>query len=141
VYEGMSEGVSVAEPWVAEYERAYGELSAQVFRFLLTWTNDWGAAQDLTQEAFMRLWSHRARVDWDRPMIGWLLVTASHLASNRLRALRRRLAVSPADPFADESLRARWLDVRAGFDTLTPLERAALVLTAIEGWPYAASRA
>jgi RNA polymerase sigma-70 factor (ECF subfamily) len=132
----MRAPVSVVEPWVAEYERAYAECSVQVFRFLLAWTNDWSAAQDLTQDAFIRLWAHRASVDWDRPMIGWLLVAARRLAANRFRDLRRRLAVAPSEPFSDETVRAKWMDVRAGLRTLTPLERAALVLTALDGWSY-----
>ncbi len=38
---------------------------------------------------------------------------------------------------SDEWVRARWLDVRHALATLTPLERTALILTAVEGWSYA----
>ena len=40
-------------------------------------------------------------------------------------------------PPSDETIRARWLDVRQGLRTLTPLERTALIVTAVEGWSYA----
>jgi RNA polymerase sigma factor (sigma-70 family) len=33
--------------------------------------------------------------------------------------------------------RVRWLDVRAALSKLSALERAALLLTAAEGWSYA----
>lgn len=119
------------------YERAYHQHSKDVFRFILAWTNDWSSAEDLTQETYLRLWRHRGSVDWGRPMLPWLLVTARHLANNRFRALRRRLTSPQTDVGLDESLRARWLDVRAAFKTLTPLERTALIVTAIDGWSYA----
>ncbi len=48
-----------------------------VFRFALALTNDWDVAEDLAQEAFTRLWVHRATVDWERPMLPWLLNTTS----------------------------------------------------------------
>lgn len=128
--------MGVVEPWVAEYEHVYREHSAEVFRFLLAWTNDSSAAQDLMQEAFARLWAHRRSVDWDRPLIGWLLVTGRRLANSRYRSLRRKLSVAAPEPFSDEAVRARWLDVQAGMKTLTPLERVALIHTALEGWSY-----
>lgn len=128
--------LSVGEPWVSEYEHVYMEHSAEVFRFLLAWTNDSSAAQDLTQETFARLWAHRRSIDWGRPLIGWLLVTGRRLATSRYRSLRRRLLPTAPEPFSDEAVRARWLDVRASLQTLTPLERVALILTAVEGWSY-----
>ena len=67
-----------------------------MFRFALAWTNDWTAAEDLAQEAYLRLWDHRGRLDWGRPVLPWLLVTTRRLATDRFRALRRRL--SPSTP-------------------------------------------
>ena len=121
------------------YEQTYRELSRDVFRFLLAWTNDWGAAEELTQETFLRLWQRRDTVDWTRPMIAWLLTTARRLANNRFRSLRRRARINlrPPASLTDEGTRARWLDVRGALDELTPLERTALILTTVDGWPYA----
>jgi RNA polymerase sigma-70 factor (ECF subfamily) len=133
----MRAGVAVGESVELQYERAYDRHSKDVFRFLLAWTNDWSSAEDLTHETYLRLWQHRGSFDWDCPTLAWLLVTARHLANNRFRALRRRFAPMRSDPAFDESVRARWLDVRKGLEALTPLERTALVLTAVEGWSYA----
>jgi RNA polymerase sigma-70 factor (ECF subfamily) len=59
------------------------------------------------------------------------------LATDRFRSLRRRLVPTDSEPIGlDESVRARWLDVQAAMDVLSPLERTALVLTAIEGISY-----
>jgi RNA polymerase sigma-70 factor (ECF subfamily) len=37
----------------------------------------------------------------------------------------------------DEAMRDAWLDVQSAMTALSPLERSALVLTAVEGWSYA----
>ena len=37
------------------YEAAFARHWRDVFRFALAWTNDWGAAEDLTQETFIRV--------------------------------------------------------------------------------------
>jgi RNA polymerase sigma-70 factor, ECF subfamily len=134
---GMRVQVAVGEPVELQYERAYDRFSRDVFRFVLAWTNDWTSAEDLTQETYLRLWEHRASIDWDRPVLAWLLVTARHLATNRFRALRRSFPTVGSERPSDESVRVQWLDVRQAIGRLTPLERTALILTAIEGWSYA----
>jgi RNA polymerase sigma-70 factor (ECF subfamily) len=115
------------------YERAFGEHWRPVFRFVLAWTNDWSAAEDLTQEAFVRLWQNRDRVDWNEPVLPWLLVTGRRLATDRFRALRRRVLPSRQSSTFDESSRAEWLDVQVALETLSGLERTAVVLTLFEG--------
>ncbi len=133
----MGADVVLVESAELRYQRAYDQFSGDVFRFVLAWTNDWTSAEDLTQETYLRLWRHRASIDWDRPILPWLLVTARHLANNRFRALRRRLAWTRSDPSSDELIRARWIDVCRALGTLTPIERTALIMTAVEGWSYA----
>jgi RNA polymerase sigma-70 factor (ECF subfamily) len=128
---------AVVELVELNYQRAYDRHWDDVFRFVLAWTNDWGAAEDLAQETYLRLWQHRANLDWDRPILPWLLVAARHLATNRFHALRRRVLPRRSEPSSDEAVRTRWLDVRTALDRLSPLERSALLLTTIEGWSYA----
>ena len=120
------------------YERTFDDHWSDVFRFALAWTNDWGAAEDLAQDAFLRLWDHRTKVDWDRPILPWLLVTTRRLATDRFRALRRRLTTIATTTAAqpDQVVRERWLNVASAMDRLTPIERSALVLTALEGETY-----
>ena len=118
------------------YERAFETHWDDVFRFSLAWTNDWSAAEDLAQDTYLRLWQHRATLDWDRPVMPWLLVAARRLATDRFRSLSRRILPRSSDTQFDESTRARWIDVRAAMGKLSTLERTALVLTAIEGWSY-----
>jgi RNA polymerase sigma-70 factor (ECF subfamily) len=137
VYVDMSVDIAVAEPFEARYQHAYDRHWDDVFRFVLAWTNDWAAAEDLAQETYLRLWQHREHLDWERPVLPWLLVASRRLATNRFHALRRRILPRQAEPSSDEAIRARWLDVRSAMARLSPLERTALVLTAVEGWSYA----
>ena len=130
--------MAIADSSELAYERAFEQHWSDVFRFALAWTNDWTSAEDLTQDAYLRLWSHRAQLDWSRPVLPWLLVATRRLATDRFRALRRRL-LSTSQPTVvdtDPDLRARWLDVCAAMDHLSPLERTALVMTALEGASY-----
>jgi RNA polymerase sigma factor (sigma-70 family) len=128
--------VAVAETTEIAYERAFEEEWSNVFRFALAWTNDWGAAEDLAQEAYLRLWNHRGRVDWNRPVLPWLLTTTRRLATDRFRGLRRRLLPTSHPATLDTAVQARWLDVCAAMASLSRLERTALVMTAIEGASY-----
>ena len=137
--EDVTTHVAIADSTDLAYEHAFDRHWSDVFRFALAWTNDWAAAEDLAQEAFLRLWDQRNRLDWDRPVLPWLLVTTRRLATDRFRQLRRRLLAPAAPPSsldADPTSRARWLDVCAAMDDLSSLERTALVLTAIHGSTY-----
>jgi RNA polymerase sigma-70 factor (ECF subfamily) len=127
---------AMAESTEYAYERAFEALWSDVFRFALAWTNDWSDAEDLAQEAYLRLWNHRTQIDWERPVLPWLLVTTRRLATDRFRRLRRRLVSASEPPSLDASVQARWLDVSAAMAELSPLERTALVMTAIDGASY-----
>lgn len=128
--------MAISETTEAAFERAYEAHWSDVFRFALAWTNDWTAAEDLAQEAYLRLWDRRAQLDWDRPALPWLLVTTRRLATDRFRALRRRLLPTSPPATLDEATQARWLDVCAAMAVLSSLERAALVMTAMKGATY-----
>ena len=128
--------MAIVESTEVAYERAFAEHWSDVFRFALAWTNEWTAAEDLAQDAYLRLWNHRGRLDWKRPVLPWLLVTTRRLATDRFRGLRRRLLPSPRPATLDTAIQARWLDVCAAMADLSSLERTALIMTAVEGASY-----
>ena len=128
--------MAAVEPTELTYQRAYDEHWSEVFRFALAWTNDWAAAEDLAQDAYLRLWNERNRLDWTRPPLPWLLVTTRRLATDRFRRLRRRIASPPPPESMSDAIHARWLDVSAAMASLSSLERTALVMTALEGVSY-----
>jgi RNA polymerase sigma-70 factor (ECF subfamily) len=111
------------------YERAYQAHWTPVFRFTLAWTNDWAAAEDIAQDAFLRLWRNRDRIDWSQDVLPWLLVASRRLATDRFRSLRRRILPPPGPATLDDSARIRWLDLQAALKGLSSLERAATILT------------
>jgi len=119
-----------------EFDATFDRYWLPVFRFALAWTNDWPAAEDLTQDAFTRLWAKRDEFDWNRSTLPWLLTTTRRLATDRFRRLRTALrAGGPEDTggFVDSDARLRWLDLRPRLAELTPTQRSALVLTAVVG--------
>jgi RNA polymerase sigma-70 factor, ECF subfamily len=119
----------------ASFNDAFERHWVSAFRFALAWTNDWSAAEDLAQDAFTRLWTKRASIDWSRPILPWLMTTTHHLATDRFRRLRRSLTGSTKSdsPGLDGDAQLRWLDIREAMSVLTPLQRSALVLTAVVG--------
>jgi RNA polymerase sigma-70 factor (ECF subfamily) len=116
------------------FEHCYESSWLSTFRFALAWTNDWAAAEDLAQEAFLRLWAKRETIDWSRPMLPWLLQVTRRLATDRFRTLRK---LSPLVDRQSDGLdgyaRLRWLDLQAGLSVLTPAQRSALVLVTVLG--------
>jgi RNA polymerase sigma-70 factor (ECF subfamily) len=119
------------------FVEAYQDDWLSVLRFALAWTNDPQAAEDIAQEAFVRLWNRRSKVDWSRPVVPWLLVTARHLATDRFRRLRLATGLKHrAMPRLDEETLVRWLDLRAELGALTAVERTALTMVHVAGFSY-----
>jgi RNA polymerase sigma-70 factor (ECF subfamily) len=118
------------------FQRAAEELWMPVYRFALALTNDLAGADDVAQEAFVRLWRSRATIDWSAPPIGWLLVAARRVAFDRFRRLARELRLRPA-PSATRALDTAtidaFVDLRAQLRALSPNERAAVLMAAVEG--------
>jgi RNA polymerase sigma-70 factor (ECF subfamily) len=115
------------------FDEAFHRDWPAVYRFAVAWTNDLSSAEDIAQEAFTRLWDRRKSMDWERPVVSWLLVVTRRLATDRFRRLKTPF-VSPGVRDLNEDGVAAWLDVRAAFRRLSPNERAALVSITILGF-------
>ena len=127
------------DPYVteAEFDTTFDRCWLPVFRFALAWTNDWASAEDVTQDAFLKLWAKRTELDWSKPLLPWLLTATRRLATDRFRRLRVSLRVTGSgDGFAgsvDSDARLRWLDLRTRLAALSATQRGALVLTTLLG--------
>ncbi len=119
------------------FQRAAEELWTPVYRFALAMTNDLAEADDVAQEAFVRLWGRRSSIDWSEPVLGWLLVAARRVALDRFRRLARALRLgspSPGPAGLDAATIERFVDLRTELAVLTRAERTAILLSAVEGW-------
>ena len=109
------------------YERAFAEHWADVFRFALAWTNEWGSAEDIAQEAFLSAVRSLDRFDRRRQFGPWLhrIVVNRAIDWARARALRPEAeavdAPAPERPEHDEELLRE-------LDHLSPEHRAVIVL-------------
>jgi RNA polymerase sigma-70 factor (ECF subfamily) len=115
------------------FDEAFHRDWPAVYRFAVAWTNDLSSAEDIAQEAFTRLWDRRKSMDWERPVVPWLLVVTRRLATDRFRRLKTPF-VGPGVRDLNEDGVAAWLDIRAAFRRLSPNERAALVSITILGF-------
>ncbi len=75
---------------------AFGELfdryTGRVFAFLVRRLGDVASAEDLHQEAFLRLHRSRESYDPERPFRTWLFTIVHNLINDRLRTRRRARA-------------------------------------------------
>src|SRR5207302_587150 len=80
------------------------EWVPRVYRFALRLTANGDAAEDLTQETFLRAWRQRRSLREPQATRGWLFRIAANLWRDRLR--RGRSPIAQAGPLDDE-LRSR----------------------------------
>lgn len=112
----------------AAFEALYLDLEKPIFNVVYRWVWSADEARELTQEAFMKVWSarDRVRIDTVKPL---LFQSALNLASNRLRVrkLRRFFSLEAAKDEVDPRL--------AGDDALARARTNAKVRAAVEALP------
>jgi RNA polymerase sigma-70 factor, ECF subfamily len=117
------------------FETFYDGESRLLFRRLWLVTGNRAEAEELMQEAFLRIWERWDRVGRMDDPVGYLYRTAMNLFRKRYRravlAIRRSVGLAPSqDDFAHADDRQT---VRRVLATLPPRQRAALVLTEMLG--------
>jgi RNA polymerase sigma-70 factor (ECF subfamily) len=135
---------------VAAFDALFHRWAAKLLRYLERMLRDSAAAEELVQEAFLRVHRARERYEPQARFSTWLYRIATNLALNELRRPQRRDPHASMDaedgpelaaggPSADELVDARRMSdaVDRGLEALPARQRAALWLTAVEGQPYA----
>ena len=130
-----------ADAFVAIFDRHHD----RVYRHALRLTENTHDAEDITAGAFLELWRRRKSVRVvDGSTLPWLLVTATNLARNLTRGLRRYrtlIATLPrsevgrsAEDAAVERIEEERLasQVREALSTLSPSDAALIMLTMLE---------
>lgn len=130
----QAEGDVIRFPREAEapldFTAFFAEEHRGLFKALYFVTGNRADAQELMQEAFLTLWERWATIDRIDDPTGYLFRVALNGSRMRARAARRAarrlVAIDESyDPFDEVDLRE---DVRRMLRSLTPRQRAALVL-------------
>jgi RNA polymerase sigma-70 factor, ECF subfamily len=126
------------------FEAFYDAESSMLFRRMWLVTGNRAEAEELMQDAFLKVWERWEQVGVMDDPIGYLYRTAMNLFRKRYRramlAIRRSVGLAPSqDDFAAADDRET---VRKVLSTIPPRQRAALVLTELLGFsPTDAGRA
>ena len=123
------------------FEALFRSLYPPLVRFAAGLAGEADEADDLVQEAFVRLWERRTTLDPERSVRALLYRTVRNLAYNRTRdrSRRRHLLESheppEASPRADVVLEARHTaeHLRRAVAALPERQREAFLLTRVEG--------
>jgi RNA polymerase sigma-70 factor (ECF subfamily) len=141
--EALLAGMAVGEQTAAvAFVRRY---QRRVFGLAYSMTGDAGVAEDVAQEAMVRVWKHAPVFDPRRGSVSsWVLTITRNLAIDALR-LRRAVPTDP-DEFAASALRSNEHNpedavrrgdvrhiVRNALEVLPPEQRRAVVLAAVYG--------
>ena len=127
-----------AEPAFKQVMRRHsGVVYAVAFRQVGTVAD----AEELVQDAFVLLWTKRARLRFvGESALPWLIVTVKHLAANRRRALQRRQRHEAGDAALDlAAVESPEVDdyIQRAFDRLPELDALVARLCLVEDLSYA----
>lgn len=118
------------------FEQLFLDMHDRLYRALYFVTGSSADAEELMQDAFLKLWERWDRIDKIDDPVAYLFRSA--LNGFRMRMRRTRMAArrlmpmaSTRDPFDDVNVRE---DVRRMLRGLPPRQRAAIVLTEIFGY-------
>jgi RNA polymerase sigma-70 factor (ECF subfamily) len=121
----------------ARFDTFVQEEHERLYKALYFVTGSREDAEDISQEAFMKLWERWDRIDQIEDPTGYLFRVA--LNGFRMRRRRTTMAIRKAlplpeasDGFVEAEMRA---DVRRMLLGLTPRQRAALLLVDLLGYP------
>ena len=132
----MSSSSRAAVEAGARFDEFFEEERERLFKALYFVTGNRHDAEELTQEAFLKLWEKWAEIGRIKDPTAYLF----RVALNSFRARRRRASLAvrkmipvaePPDAFVEAEMRA---DVRQLLIGLTPRQRAALLLVDLLGY-------
>jgi RNA polymerase sigma-70 factor (ECF subfamily) len=120
-----------------DFEEFFEATHRRLFGTLCLVTGDRAEAEEIVQDAYLRVWERWHRVRRSDDPAAYLFRTAFNLFKNRIRraarAARRVMGgATPVDPFAQIEERE---DLMTALRTLTPRQRAAVVLTDLLDYP------
>jgi len=104
---------------VAAFELLVRRHSQELYQFVLRFTGDSMAAEDVVQETFLQVHGSAAGFDPTRRLKPWLFTIGANKARDHLRRLNRRREVPFDAPISGESeVGRRFVDLLAGGDVV-----------------------
>lgn len=120
------------------FERIYRDHAPAIFTLALRLTGNHAAAEDITQDTFLRMFGFLSGLRDDAPLRPWLKRVASNLAIDRLRREYRNVDDEPLQHLESaDAVAADVVDADALLRRLAPLARTLLWLHEVEGWSHA----
>lgn len=140
------------EDWSLRIRDSDRDACAEIFRvmhpallrYAIRLTGREQTAEDIVQEAFIRLWRRRQRLDPSESLRGLLYATVRNLAFNEQRDTKRRqnllteMDQPDRSPVPDATTGARMLQerMRAWINEMPPRRREAFQLSRFDGLSY-----
>jgi RNA polymerase sigma-70 factor (ECF subfamily) len=124
-----------------DFDALYGRYARDVFRFATYLCGNRSDAEDITAETFVRAWTAPERIE-AATVKGYLFTIARNLFLKGIRRTSRHTSLredlpdpAPAPPSRLEQ-QAELDAVLARLQTLPEVDRAALLMRALDGLPY-----
>ncbi len=130
------------------FEALYHKYKGPIFRTALAITRDQGAAEDILQDCFLRVYMHIHKVDGSAPLPPWLHRIAINLSYNW--AAKQRVRLIPLEEMIDRLKASPLLSpekaaergelqqiVQEAIDALPFKQRAVLILFYLQGFSLA----
>ena len=135
--EATWKGAVDAAPVEHSFEEFFELEQDRLLRVLWMVTGSFQEAEDIVQDAFLRVWERWPRVSTMESPAGYLHRAAMNIFRNRYRRARLGLrkvirSEPPVDAFGSAEDR---VSISSALGRLTPTQRAALVLTDLLGYP------
>jgi len=120
-----------------EYNRAVNDLSHRLFGFVFKLTKDEEDANDLVQDAFMKLWNNRKKVEFKKAK-SWLFTTAHNAFINFIKKSNRSTRMEEGMDISVESKNRFELKeiIDMAMAKLPELQRSIVLLRDLEGYNY-----
>ena len=126
---------------MTDFTELYKKYAPDVYRFALYLSGERSEAEDIASETFVRAWTSPERIVM--PTVkGYLFTIARNLFLHRLRRRSKEVELdlslpdSQASPHAQAEQKAELRAVLAGLHELPEMDRAAVLMRAIDGMPY-----
>ena len=114
---------------ILDFERAYKEYSAVIYRIGILFFRDASKAEDIVQDCFVKLFSLKPRIADEGHLKGWLITVARNLCRTQAKRDRRTVPLDENIPcFAEED------GVLGEIMRLPELDRTVVYLHYYEGY-------